>query len=275
MSRTKRGQGGNSPVKKYISFSGSKGEFKFYDKNHKDADDKGHVYIPELSIVVLDIKSSISGYNENASSGITSNMLDPYSVGKEDFIVKTKINGKFGVFAEGIYKDIKDKLATINAKFTTNVFGLVDLGEGHEIVKVELNGSALRPWIELADGLDNSEDIYDLEITGARGTLLTRKGGETVKVTKKEYDKVVAAIKKDPMYQRPVWFYAPAFSTAELSEELSELAIEQDEVLQNYFDASGVKTEEKEETQAPSTEASKPLEPAADTSEPDDDDLPF
>ena len=247
MSRTKRNNVSSSPVKKYLSFSGSKGQFKYYEKGHEDADEKGNVYLESVDLIVLDIKSSISGYNENASSGINSNLLDPYSVGKENFIVKTKIDGKFGVFAEGIYKEIKEKLSTINAKFTTNVFGLVDFGKGYEIVRLDLSGSGLSPRIELQDGFDDSGELYDITITAKKGDLLTRKAGKTVKVLKKEYDKVLAAIKKDPMYQRPVWFYAPAFTTVELTEELSELATEQDDLLQVYFDATGVKTEDKVE----------------------------
>ena len=273
MSRTKRVGVSSNPVKKYVSFTGSKGQFNYYDKGHKDADEKGNVYLSEISIIVLDVKSSISGYNENASSGITSNMLDPYSVGKEKFIVKTKVGGKFDVFAEGIYRDIKSKLSTINAKFTTNVFGLADVGNGLEVIKLELNGSGLSPWIELQDKVD----IYDVQILATKGDLLTRKSGKTAKVPKKEYDRVLEAIKKDPMYQRPVWFYSPSFSTTSLSEELSEKAIEQDNLLQAYFDEVGVKTEEKaEESTTPlDSMPSKPLEPAKGTEEEDDDDLPF
>lgn len=234
MSRTNRKLSESNPVKKYLNFSGSKGQIKFYQKDHTDADDKGNVYIDDIDFIVLDIKSSISGYNENASSGISSNLLDPYSVGKEEFIVKTKIDGKFGVFAQGIYKDIKEKLSTINGKFTTNVFALANLENQYEIVKLELNGASLSPWIELNDKLEKDE-IYDLIINITKGQLLTRKGGKTVKVSKKEYDKVLAEIKKDPMYQRPVWFYSPKFTTSEISEELTNLAVEQDKVLQAYF----------------------------------------
>lgn len=275
MSRTRQSGGSVSPVKKYLSFSGSKGEFKFYDKNHPDADAKGHVYLPEIKLTVLDIKSSISGYNEGASSGISSNLLNPFDVGKVPFVVRTKVEGKYGVFAEGIYKDIKDKVSGIGGKFTTNVFALVDLGDGPEIVRIDFNGSALGPWIELQEGMDDV-DIYDLEITAKKGNLLTRKGGKTTKVTKKEYETVMAQLKKDPMSSRPVWFYAPEFSTEELSEELSELAIKQDEVLQEYFDATGNAPKEEVEQgteldDMPKKEAIKDLG----TKQEDDDDLLF
>lgn len=265
MSRTNRTSGSSSPVKKYLSFSGSKGQVKFYDKDHPDADDKGNVYLDNLDIIVLDTKSSISGYNENASAGISSNLLNPYNVGKEEFIVKTKVDGSFGVFAQGIYKDIKDKVFAIGGKFTTNVFALADFGDGYEVVKLELNGSSLSPWIELNESFDNDSDVYDSVINISKGQLLTRKKGKTVPVTDAEYKKVLAEIKKDPMFQRPVWFYAPAFSTSELSEDLATLAGEQDEILQSYFDKSGVKTEDVVDTA---------VEPAT-NSQDDNDDLPF
>jgi len=270
MSRTKKREGASSPVKKYLSFSGSTGKLKYYNKEHKDADEKGNVSIDRLDLVLVDIKSSISGYNENASSGINSNLLDPYKVGEQEFIVKTKVDGKYGVFAQGIYKDIKADLATINAKFTTNLFAIADFGEGYELVKLEINGSGLSPWIDITKDLKDDE-IYDKVITVEKGELLTRKGGKTVKVTKKEYDAVLKKIKADPMYQRPVWFYAPKFTLTDLNDEkVVEVAIEKDEVLQTYFD--GIGGGEKEATKEVSEEEVVEDVPVAGGL---DDDLPF
>jgi hypothetical protein len=272
MSRTNRNSGSTSPVRKYVSFSGSRGKIKFYDKEHPEADEKGHVYLDSLDIVALDIKASISGFNENESCGINSNLLNPYDVGKLEFDVKTKTAGKFGTFAKGIYKEIKERLSTINAKYTTNVFALADFGDGYEIIKLELNGSSLSPWIELVDKLENDDEIYDKIITIKKGQLLTRKAGKTVAVSDAEYKKVLAAIKKDPMYSRPVWFYAPEITVADISEELVELAVEQDKTLQKYFDAAGVSNGDKEEATEESATATSP-EPAEGTD--DNDDLPF
>jgi len=272
MSRIKKRAGSSSPVKKYVSFAGGKGKVKFHDKEHKDADEKGNVYLDSIDFVVLDIKSSISGFNEKASASINSNLLDPYSVGKEEFVVKTKVDGKFDVFAQGVYKEIKDEVIAIGGKFTTNIFALADLGDGQQIIRLELNGSGLSPWIEFTGKLENQDDLDDLIVTIGRGQLCTRKKGKTVPVSDAEYKKIVAAIKKDPLAERPVLFYEPAFQSESLPEDLAEQANEADEVLQKYFDESG--TSKPEDIEVNGAEDVSP-KPAPDTAEDDDDDLPF
>jgi hypothetical protein len=275
MSRSRSTSGSNSPVKKYLSFKGSKGKVRYYDKNR--AEDERDVELDSLDLIILDIKSSVSGFNEGSSSSISSNLLDPYATGREEFVVKSKVNGSYGVVAQGIWKDIKDEVSSIGGKFTTNLFALADLndGEGYQIVKLELNGSALSPWIEFVGSFDNERDIYDNVITITKGQLQTRKKGKNVDVSDEEYKKVIAAIKKDPMTERPVWFYGSAFSATPITEEQVEMAIEQDNVLQAYFDSVGVTSDtvvEEEDSAAPSPTATSPTGPAGSD---DDDDLPF
>lgn len=239
MSRTKKTGGSKSPVTKYMSFSGGKGKIKFYDKNHKDADDKGNVYLDSLHFAVVDIRASISGYNEKTSSQVRSNMLDPFETGKQPFVIKTKSDGKFQDVLTGIWKDIKAEAEQFGGKFTSNIFAVADVGEGIELVRLELNGSSLTPWIEYIDGLGDSEKVYDRFITITKGQLCTRKKGKTLPVSDTEYKKVIAELKKDPMADKPVWFYTPAFTDEDLEEEVVEFAIEQDELLQAYFEGMG------------------------------------
>lgn len=274
MSRTKKTGGGSSPIKRYLSFAGGKGKIKFYDKNDKRADEKGNVYLDEIELILLDIKSSISGYNEKASAGISSNLLDPYSVGKEPFVVKSKVGKRFETVAEGLYSDIKDEVVAMGGKFTTNLFALADVGDGEglQLVRLELNGSGLSPWIEATDKVEKDNgDVYDLVFTISQGQLCTRKKGETVKVTDAQYKKIVAAIKKDPMAERPVLFYQPSITSVEITEDQVTLAEEADTKLQEYFDASG--NNNGQETDNSSDDAVPALEPASNTE--DNDDLPF
>lgn len=247
MSRTKRSGGSSSPIKKHLSFKGSNGQVSYYDKNTEEK-----VFLESLDIVILDIKSSISGYNEKTSSGINSNMLDPYSVGKEEFVVKSKVNGSYGVVAQGIYKDIKDEINNMGGKFTTNIIALADVGDGDgmQIVKLELNGSGLTPWIEFTNDNDN-DAIYDMVITISKGQLCKREKGKTVDVSKKEYDKVLAALKKDPMAQKPVWFYTPKFTFVEITEDLVEMANDNDTKLQEYFGTAPERSDDKPQADAP------------------------
>lgn len=277
MSRTQKSGTANSPVTKYISFKGSKGKLAYYDKESKE-DDK-NVYLDSVDLVLLDIKSSITGYNESSSSQISSNLLDPYSVGKEPFVVKTKINGTFGVFAQGIWKEIKAEVDGIGGKFTSNLFALADVGNGAEIVKVELSGASLTPWIDFQSGLSSSDEVYDKKVTISRGQLCTRRKGKTVAITEAEYKKILADIKKDPLATRPVLFYESKFEGSDLSEAEADKAGAADQKLQAYFDESGVKPAETGEDKPNATSEDpaqfKAPQAAANTEEEDDDDLPF
>lgn len=237
MSRTQPNGTTSSPVKKYLSFKGSTGQIHYYDKD-SDQEDK-NVFLNSLDFIVLDVKASISGFNENESCGISSNLLDQFDLGKKELTVKTKVNGQFGVFAKGLYRDIKDKAFSIGGKFTTNIFALADVGSGMEIVRIELSGASLGPWIDFSGNLDAGQDIYGLKITLGKGILCGRKDGKNHEVSKDEYNKVLVKLKKNPMAPKPVWFYTSAFSGEEISGEYSDLADDGDKVLQEYFkDAS-------------------------------------
>ena len=274
MSRTRKTTGGNSPVKHFVSFSGATGKIKYFEKGHPDANEKGQVELESLDFILLDVKSSISGFNEKTESNISSNKINPFDIKKVPFVVRTKVDKKFEVFAEGLYDDIKDKVSSIGGKFTTNLFALADLGSGYEIISIELNGSSLTPWIELMDKIEKEDDdIYNHVVSITKGDMMTRGKGKNVKVTKKQVDDFKAALAKDPMTPRPVWFYVPDFSLSDLSEEDSELAVVADEKLQTYFDeVGGSKQDSSNGTVKESATVESP-QPAGDFEE--DDDLPF
>lgn len=235
MSRTKKKLEVSSPVSKYLTFSGTKGQIKYYDTSSSKADSKGNVYLESLNLAILDIKASISGYNESSASSVTSNLLNPYDVNKDKFIVKTKINGKYSTFAEGGYSEIKDKLKNVNGKFTINIFGACDLGEGYQIVRLDLSGSSLGSWLDFRDK-KSDEDLYNSVVSIAKGDLCKREKGKTVKVSDKEYKDVTKALKEDPLAERPVWFYIPSITSLPITDEFSQKANDLDEKLQEYFD---------------------------------------
>lgn len=270
MSRTKKESNSSSPVKKYLSFSGGSGQITWYDKNAPEDERKKSV--DELSFILLDTKSSITGYNEASSKSISSNLLSPFSVGKEEFEIRLGGN----IIKKGIWKDIKKELESTvkGCKFTTNIFALADLGDGLEVVRLELNGSSLSPWINFSGKLGN--EIYDKVITITKGQLCTRKDGETVAVSDAELKKIVAAIEKNPLAPRPVMFYESAFSDEDLTEEQADEATKADEELQKYFDSVGVSagSEESEEKEDLSSNTSpKPAFQTGGDKKPDD--LPF
>ena len=275
MSRSRKTNGSSSPVKVYLSFKGGKGVVEYYNKDHKDADEKGKVHLSSLDFVVLDTKASISGFNEGSNSGVNSNFLDTRDLKEKDFIVKTKEKGgSYGEVLRGKYQEIKSAARDFGGKFTTNIFALADVGNGFEVVKLELNGSGLTPWIKFGEDKKDHE-IEDKLITISKGQLMKRSAGKNVPFSDKDYAALVAKLKKDPMADKPVLFYEPKFEAVDLSTELAEQAMVADEVLQDYLDEimganssakSGDVTEEAEGQDSGEPESSGVS---------DDDDLPF
>lgn len=230
MSRTNRRGGNTSPIKKYLQFSGSTGTFSYYNKETKEREE-----LDELTITVLDVRSSVTGYNSTSKAQITSNLVA--ETGKEPLKVMSWKDGKATDIAEGLYKEIKDKVKAAGGKFTANVICLADVGDGQEICNLQFQGSSLNGWINFLDTLDRDGE-YDNQITIRRGALSKLDGKEFVPVTKKEEDALDKKLAKNPRSARPIWFYVLEFETEPLTEEQVDEAVEQDTVVQEYFDAS-------------------------------------
>lgn len=231
MSRTKRRGGASSPIKKYLQFSGSAGTFSYYDKDAKE-----RVEFDEVEIIVLDVRASVTGYDSTSKSQITSNLVA--ETGSEKLKVVSWKDGKPTEIAEGLYKDIKDKVKVAGGKFTTNVICLCDLeGDGKEICNIQFQGSSLNGWINFIDSLDMGGE-YDNVITIKKGALSKLDGKKFKAVTEKEEKELDAKLKKNPRAARPIWFYVLDFETVELTEEQVEEADEADTVVQEYFKGS-------------------------------------
>jgi|GEM_PF-6101693 len=258
MSRTKRRGGAASPIKRYLGFSGSTGLFSYYDKDAKET-----VELEELSIIVLDVRGSVTGYNSGSKASISSNMVA--EIGNEPLQVQSWKDGKKNLIAEGLYKDIKVEVKEAGGKFTTNIICLADVGEGEEVCNLQLTGSALNGWIEFVKGLDTDGE-YDNRITITKGALSKVDGKEFVPVTAKEEKDLEAKLKKNPRTRQPIWFFVLAFETTELTEEETERAVENDESLQKYFGASAPKK---------GTDSEEAMDAPEDAEEEDKDDLPF
>ncbi len=267
MSRTKRRGGNASPIKRYLQFSGSTGIFSYYDKEIKE-----RVELDELEIIVLDVRASVTGYNSTSKAQITSNLVA--ETGSEKLTVTSWKDGKSTAIAEGLYKDIKDKVKTAGGKFTSNVICLCDVGNGQEICNLQFQGSSLNGWIKFLDTLDRDGE-YDNVITVKRGALSKLDGEEFVEVSEKEEKALIAKIKKNPRTPQPIWFYVLDFDTVELTEEQADLAGEQDEILQTYFDGVSPKpnTDVSDDIDV-DVEEEAPTAPA-DVEEDEKGDLPF
>ena len=229
MSRSNRSSGSSSPVKKYLSFSGGTGLISYYDKEKEEK-----VELEEVSLILLDDLASVGGFNESESSGYSSNLLSPYDTGKKAFTVKSKVNGQYQTVEEGIWKEIKGSSNISGAKYARNLFALADVGDGLELVRLEVTGSGLSPWLSFVE--DNGTSVYDSVVTVTKGQLYTRKAGKNTVFTDEQLAALDAKIAKNPRTQRPVLFYESSFDFGEkLSKEQEGAADEADAKLQEYL----------------------------------------
>jgi hypothetical protein len=269
MSRTQRRGGTSSPIKNYLQFSASTGTFNYYDKELKE-----RVELEELSIILLDSRGSVSGYNQASKAQITSNLVA--DVGKEVLTVMSWKDKKSTEIAKGIYKTIKSIVNPKGGKFTTNLICLADLGTGNglEISNLQFQGSSLNGWINFVKTLDANGE-YDAVVKMTRGVLSKQDGGVFSAVSAKEEAALIAKIKKNPRTPQPIWFYVMDFETEVLTDEELTQADKDDETVQKYFEAVGGTAKA-----SGSSEKEEEDEEAEDTSEPvatgeDEDDVPF
>lgn len=218
-----------SPIEKYINYKGGNGIFYYYDKDLKET-----VELESLSnFILLDVRVSITGYNQDTKSNIFSNMVKYlYS---EELRISTYENKKKVPLSTGIYADIKNEIKGYNGKFTNNIIGLMDLGKGYEIVDLQLTGASNMAWINLVNKY-NINDLYSQSITFVKGEL-SKVGDDKqlIKVTAKEEKELEEKLKKNPRLRQPIWFYPVSFQLTDLTEEQKKIADEQDLILQEYF----------------------------------------
>lgn len=261
MSRSNPTTGNTSPIKKYLQFSGGTGTINYYDKEKEEK-----IELDSVTFVVLDVKNSITGYEEVTSSSFGSNLVG--NTGKEVMNVVKWKKGKSTDFVSGLYKDIKDRLKGTGAKFTANVIALAEINGEEQIVNLQFAGAALNDWITFTNEHSNNA-YYDYRITVSTGVLSKREEGKTVPVTPKEEADLDAKLKKNPRAPKPVWFYSAKFEYVDLTPEEAERATEEDVKVQAYFKGLSSTTTETKETPANVTGADAP------DAEEEDDDLPF
>lgn len=266
MSRNKRRGGNSSPIKHYLQFSGGTGVFSYYNKGTKTRTE-----LDKLEVIILDVRASITGFDSTSKAQITSNLVT--DTNSEKFKVVSWKDKKTTDIAEGLYKDIKEKVTSksVGGRFTTNVLCLCDLGNGQEVCNLQLSGSALNGWINFLKGLEKGSE-YDSVITFKRGALSVVDGKEFRAVSKEEEEDLDKKIAKNKRHPRPIWFYVLDFETADLTDEQVDLASEQDDILQEYFEGVSPKISEDDSEEDDSTNPTEEQEGKDDEEKPK---LPF
>jgi len=142
-----------NPAEMFISWSGSKGKFTFYDKElNVNVEFENPIYI-----IPLDELATIRGFHDKSQSGIYSNEVK--NTTKEKFVVKAF---KGGTITSGLYQEIKGKLEggdyakSVYAAFiSVNEDKTTDL----KLVNLCLHGSGIGPWIDARIQVDSGNVI--------------------------------------------------------------------------------------------------------------------
>jgi len=193
-----------TPVSKYIKWSGATGKFSYWDKENQK-----EVELPKsIKFIKIAERTTIKGYSEAEESGIFANEVKYTS--KEPLTAKTFKNNK--ILAEGLYKDIKDKIKTQGAKYCKSVYAYnVDTDE---LVNFQLYGSGFMPY---DSNLGEQGQVIEVTTNPEK----QKKGSNT--------------------------YFIPKFTQLEVDKEALKKARPHFEALQQYFEArqNGVEEEKK------------------------------
>lgn len=205
-----------NPAKKFIEWSGSKGEFYYYDK---DSQENVRLEMP-IYFIVLDELHTVTGYHEKSGSGIMANEVrNP----KNDILrVKSWRNG---LYEKGLWQDIKEAVTSGGGKYCKSVYAILYTSKGTELVNFKFTGSSFG---------------------GANQEKGCKSGWINAKFNKEQY---AIRVRETEMGKKgSTEFQCPVFEPMNIKEEHHLQAIDADNELQKYlkyyFD-NGI--EEKEE----------------------------
>lgn len=201
MSRSNPNENGTAnPATRWFEWNGEQGVVRYYDKDAKKNVDVG----ADFSFVLLDQLGSVRGWHDASESGIYSNEVKDTRA--EVMLVKSF---KGGILAEGIYKDIKDRVNAQGGKFNANCYlAYKDESGALSIGCLRFKGAALGTWMEFTKA--HRADLYKKGLR-IHGTQEGKKGR--------------------------IVFHTPILKTVELSDATNQQAVALDVVLQDYLSA--------------------------------------
>lgn len=151
-------EGTSNPATKFLEWNSSNKCFSYYDKELKSkliSEGKTEKEIREGKLanvlVKLPVKfqfleefHTIKGFHEGSEAGIYSNEIKFIST--EELKVRSFKSKE--PLAEGLYKDIKDKVKSFGGKYGKSVYALLD----GEIVNFQLYGASISPFMFFTNG---------------------------------------------------------------------------------------------------------------------------
>ena len=229
-----------NPSKRWFEWNGERGEILYYDKEKKQ-----NIVVPQpFTFIVLDELSSVRGWHDPSQSGIYSNEVKDTRT--EILTVKAF---KGGVIAEGIYRDIKDRVNAAGGHYSANCY-LAFKDEKTEMVigAMRFKGAALASWMEFKK--ENKKEFYEKAVV-INGFTEGKKGR--------------------------IVYRMPKFSFATISSATMSICVDLDKELQTFL-RSYLSRNKRDQAEAINDEAEDYRRPADDTSfnpEITNDDIPW
>lgn len=186
------------PCTRWYEWNGETGVVRYYDKAKKENVEVGD----DFTFIMLDELATIKGWHEKSKSGIHSNEVRDTRA--QPFVVKA-FQG--GTLAEGIYQNIKDRVAVVGGKFTANLYIAYKDGKELKIGSIQFSGAALGEWMDFRKA--NRADLYNKAVR-IKGSTEGKKG----KIT----------------------FHTPKFHLTDVTGPTNEAAIELDKEVQAYLE---------------------------------------
>lgn len=237
--RENASSGSSSPIQTYLRWHGD-GHIEYFDKS---VGDKGeNVTQDSVELVIIDIRSSITGWHDASESKINSNMVKDST--KEPLTVKAFKANK--PLAQGLWADIKEDVGNSGGDFTTNLIAAAKLNGSWVLANLQLSRSNLAVWMEFRKTTTEKE-IYDSTVSVTAGEK--RKKGKTV-------------------------FTVPSFELKKLDAKGDKAAEEAYEKVKAYFDSFKPETG-RSTNAAPEPTSKRPTPQTESFKEEEHDDLPF
>lgn len=200
MSRSRPHENGTpNPATRWFEWQGEHGTVRYYDKDAKQNID---VPLP-FTFILLDELGSVRGWHDASQSAIYSNEVKDT---RADVLIVKAFKG--GTLAEGMYRDIKDRVNTLGGAFNANCY-VAFKGAGDELAmgSLRFKGAALGAWMEFRKA--HRSELYTKAVT-ITGFTEGKKGR--------------------------IIFRVPTFATVAISAETSTAAVALDEQLQAFLD---------------------------------------
>lgn len=241
MSRSNPHENGTpNPATRWFEWNGEAGTVRYYDREAKQNVEVGS----DFTFILLDRLGTVGGWHDASSSAIYANEVKDT---RQDVLVVKAFKG--GTLAEGLYKDIKDRVNTAGGQFVANCYiAFKNGGDKLAIGSMKFKGAALGAWMDFEK--EHRRELYEKAIR-IHGCTEGKKGR--------------------------VVFRVPVLSLVPISEDTNEAAIALDQQVQDYL-TGYLKRTKRDQAEAQPAHVRDEDVPYDDGDQPPpltDDDIPF